>query len=217
MLTRMAGKPSTEQQDTIEALLDASRRGTRRVNIRQSFVQGGSQSRPVPGPIHHMLQAHDERALDLYLLHRALVSSEPWSTRPLDSRVWARAVGVHKNDDGGVAMVSKIWRRLDETYRLVERHRDGRLAVLTALREDGSGKPYTSPNGKVLSDRYFTVPFEYWTAQEHWYATLSLPAKVILIIASSRAPGFVCRPRRPTPGTESALRVRSAGSASSAR
>jgi len=191
MIGDMSGKPSTEQQETVEALLDASQRASRRVNIRQSFVQDGPQSRPVTGPIHRMLRAHDERVLDLYLLHRALVSSEPWSTRPLDSRVWARAIGVHDNDDGGIAMVSKIWRRLDETYRLVQRHRDGRLAVLTALREDGSGEPYTSPNGKARADRYFTLPFEYWTADQRWYVTLSLPAKVMLLIASSQAPDFV--------------------------
>lgn len=75
----------------------------------------------MPGPLQRMLSAHDERALDLFLLHRALVSAEPWTSRPLDSRVWARALGLHHDADQGVTAVSKAWRRLEGTYRLVDR------------------------------------------------------------------------------------------------
>lgn len=187
----MTSKPSAEQQATVENLLQASKRPTERVNIRHSFVQDGSQSKPVPGPLHRMLAAHDERALDLFLLHRALVSAEPWTSRPLDSRVWARALGLHCDADHGVTAVSKAWRRLDDTYKLVDRGRSGRLSVLTSLREDGSGKAYTSPNGSARAERYFTLPFAYWTSEERWYATLTFPAKVMLLIGSTLKPGFV--------------------------
>lgn len=191
MLNGMTSKPPAEQQTTVEGLLTAAKRPSERVNVRASFVQGGPQNKPVPGPLHRMLAAHDERALDLYLLHRALVSSEPWTTRPLDSRVWARALGLHNDADRGVTAVSKAWRRLEVTYKLVERGRSGRLTVLTALREDGSGKAYTSPNGGSRAERYFTVPFAYWTHEQRWYTTLGFPAKVMLLIGSSLQPGFV--------------------------
>lgn len=184
-------KPSAEQQTTVLALLEAAKRPSERVNIRRSFAQAGAQDDPEPGPLARMLRAHDERALDLFLLHRALVSSEPWTTRALDARVWARTLGLHTDADGGVTAVSKTWRRLDTTYNLVSRARSGRLAVFTALREDGSRQPYTSPNGSRLSERYFTVPFDYWTAEERWYTTLPFPAKVVLLIGSTLGPGFL--------------------------
>lgn len=188
----MTSKPSAEQQATVEGLLLAAKRPTERVNIRHSFVQAGSQGKPVPGPLHRMLAAHDERALDLFLLHRALVSAEPWTSRALDSRVWARALGLHHDADHGVTAVSKAWRRLEgSNYRLVDRGRSGRLTVLTSLREDGSGKAYTSPNGGTRAERYFTLPFEYWTGVERWYTTLTFPAKVMLLVSSTLKPGFV--------------------------
>lgn len=206
----MSGNPTPEQQATIEALLAAAKRPSGRVNIRVSFVQGGSQGHPVPGPLHRMLKAHDERALDLYLLHRALVSAEPWSSRPLDSRVWARALGLHLDADAGVTAVSKTWRRLEDRYRLVARSRSGRLTAITALREDGSGQPYTSPNGNSWGNRYLTLPFEYWTHEARWYVSLSFPAKAMLLISSSLPRGFALPTEKARPwygvSTESAER-----------
>ncbi len=187
----MSSKLTQAQQDTVAELLRVAKRPTERVNIRHVFVQGGTQGHPVPGPLHRMHSAHDERALDLFLLQRALVSAEPWQTRPLNSRVWARALGFHQDVDHGVTGVSKAWRRLDTTYRLVERGRDGRLAVLTSLREDGSGTDYTSPDGATAAERYFTLPLAYWTDEQAWYSSLPFPAKAMLLVASTLKPGFV--------------------------
>lgn len=187
----MKSKPSAEQQTTIAALLDASKRPSQRVNVRNVFVQGGDQKHPVPGPLAQMVRSHDTGALDLFLLHRALVSREPWTNRPLPSGVWARALGVHTDSDGGAAVVSKTWKRLDTKYQLIERGRSGRIAVFTAMREDGLGQPYTSPDGSSRDERFFTVPFEYWTAEHSWYRTLSLPAKAVLLIGSTLKPDFV--------------------------
>lgn len=203
MICAMATKPvvaaPTEgdpQQETVAALLERSKRRTQRVNIRQSFVQGGAQALPVPGPLHLMLKAHDERALDLFLLHRALVSKAlpgpiPWHSHPLDARVWARALGLQDSADNGVSAVSKIWKRLEANYRLIQRGRQGRVSVVACLREDGSGKGYYSPMGGTGDERYFTLPFEYWTAEQRWYRSLGFPAKAMLLVASSLGPGFV--------------------------
>jgi hypothetical protein len=187
----MKSRPSNEQQATIEALLDASKRKSRRVNIRNTFVQLGTQDHPVPGQLAAMVKAHDERALDLYLLHRALVSKEPWTSRPLLSEVWARALSVDTDADGGIAVVSKAWSRLDKKYKLIDRSKSGRIAVFTALREDGTRDPYTSPDGKTQAERFFTLPFEYWLAEQAWYRSLPMHAKAVLLIGSTLKADFI--------------------------
>lgn len=186
-----------EQQEAVEALLEKSARRSRRVNIRNSFVQHGPQRHPVHGPLHLMLRAHDERALDLFLLHRAVVSSGikddngnlSWHSYPLDARVWGRALGLGDRAGGGATAVAKAWKRLED-YNLVRRGRDGRLNVVTSLREDGLGGDYDSPDGKSAPECYLTMPFEYWTAEERWYRTLSFPAKAMLLVGSTLTPGF---------------------------
>jgi hypothetical protein len=49
--------------------------------------------------------------------------------------------------------------------------------VITSLREDGSGADYDSPDGKSVAERYLTLPFDYWTADERWHCFPSLPRK----------------------------------------
>ena len=73
---------------------------------------------------------------------------------------------------------------------MVHRGRSGRLTVITGLREDGSGADYDSPDGKSVAERYLTLPFDYWTADERWYRALGLPAKVMLLVASTLKAGF---------------------------
>lgn len=200
IVTRMTGKPDRSQLVTIDAMLAASKRDTRRVPIRNTFVQQGSQSDPEPGPLHEMVRRHDERCLDLFLLHRMMASADPWDVRPMPAKAWARALGVHHDRDGGKAAVSKAWRRLDQTYHLIEVGRSGRRGKYTSLSEDGSGDPYTSPDGRARTNRYLTLPFEYWTGPDFWFRQLSLPAKAVLLIGSSLAPGFLL------PTTEKAQR-----------
>lgn len=191
IVSRMNGKADSEQQVTIEGMLDACKRDTRRVPVRHTFVQQGTQSDPEPGPLHEMVRRHDERCLDLFLLHRMMASADPWDVRPMPAKAWARALGVHLDRDGGKAAVSKAWRRLDQTYHLIEVGRSGRRGKYTSLAEDGSGDPYTSPDGRARANRYLTLPFEYWTGPDFWFRRLSLRAKAVLLIGSSLAPGFV--------------------------
>lgn len=181
--------PTPEQRETVAALLEASGRRRRGVPIRSSFLQRGTQGRPEPGALAAMLRAHDERGLDLYLLFRALASSPPWDTAR-DARVWARTLGLPTPADTGAAVVSRAWKRLDENYNLVSRGRRGRLAHITAVKEDGSRRKYKYPTGQG-SDRYFKVPFDYWTSTDSWYVSLSFPGKAILMVAMSLRPPFV--------------------------
>jgi hypothetical protein len=131
-----------------------------------------------------IVRSRDEVALDLYLLHRARASSPPFDVA-VHSAVWARAVGIGDVESSATAFVSKAWRRLDTKYHLIQRERRGRLAKITALREDGSGKPYTVPTGSTWNDRYFKIPFAYWLDDLRWHSTLSLRGKAALLISLS--------------------------------
>ena len=186
----MRSAPIPHQQEAIEALLKRSARISGRTGIRNTFVQGGTQKRPVFGPLHHIVRNSDDQALDTFLLHRTLVSAEPWTSGPIDAVIWARMLGAETDRDHGAALVSRIWRRLDEKYHLISRARVGRKAVYTSMREDGSGEPYTAPTGRD-GDNYFGLPFAYWTDEQAWYRTLSLPAKAMLLVGSTLKPGFI--------------------------
>lgn len=181
---------AADQDETVDDLLRTSARTSGAVPLRHVFVQQGAQREPSPGPLAFMLRAHDERGLDLFLLHRAVASAEPWDVTR-DSRVWARALGIQGDIDSGVAAVSRTWHRLDKTYSLIGRDRRGRLAKITALREDGLGKPYSYPKGTSRGERYFKIPYEYWTAEQRWYRTLPFRAKAMLLVSLSLPAGFV--------------------------
>lgn len=182
--------PIPNQQEAVEALLKRSARTSQSVGIRNTFAQGGTQKHPVFGPLHKIVRNADDQALDLFLLHRTLVSAEPWSNAPFEAVIWARMLGAETDRDHGAALVSRIWRRLDQKYALITRAKVGRQGVYTSLREDGSGEPYTAPTGRD-GDRYFRLPFAYWTDEQAWYRTLSLPAKAMLLVGSTLKPGFV--------------------------
>jgi hypothetical protein len=186
----MSSSPHRDRDDVADALVARAKRRSGGVPLRTSFVQRGPQSQPIPGPLHDLVRNHDERGFDLYLLLRAVVSSDEitdaWDVR-LDARVWARGLGLPTPASDGAAAVSKVWRRLAD-HGLVERERKGKLANITVLEESGRGRPYTYPSGKGRG-RYFKLSEEFWTADERWYRTLSLPAKAMLLIASSLKPG----------------------------
>ena len=78
-------------------------------------------------------------------------------------------------------------RRL-EKRNLIKRERSKRLSQVILLKEDGSGEPYEPRSAERPEDRWLRLPHAYWL--EGRYLTLSLPAKVMLIIALSRPDGF---------------------------
>jgi hypothetical protein len=190
LMTRRSHPLAADQDETVDDLLRTSARRSRSVPLRRAFVQQGAQNDPRPGPLAALLRAHDERGLDLFLLHRAVASSEPWDVTR-DARVWARALGLQDDADAGVSAVSRTWHRLDTSYSLISRTRRGRLAEITALREDGLGKPYTYPKGLGRQERYFKLPYEYWTADQRWYRVLPFRAKAMLLVSLSLPANFV--------------------------
>jgi hypothetical protein len=100
--------------------------------------------------------------------------------------MWVRALGLTDTSTARSArgLVSKIMRRLGDR-KLIDRGRSGRLLAITLLREDGSGQPYEDP---FAEGSYFSLPHAYWLEQH--YRTLSLAAKVMLLIALSLQDDF---------------------------
>lgn len=173
------------RQETIDAILKKSQRQGF-VPIHTFFVQGGPQRHPIPGPLAKLVRAHDERALDLYLLLVALATKEPHSViQP--AGVLGRAIGL-PGTPSGRAGVSKAISRLTR-QNLVTRGRSGRTAVITLLAEDGSGEEYIRPGRRGA--RYFRMPLAYWDAEDAWYSRLSLPAKAMLLVSLTLSADFV--------------------------
>jgi hypothetical protein len=181
---------AASQDETVDDLLRTSARRSRSVPLRRPFVQQGRQGAPEPGPLAALVKAHDERALDLFLLHRAVASADPWDVTR-DARVWSRTLGLPDDSAAATSAVSRTWHRLDSNYKLIDRQRQGRLAKIISLREDGSGEKYTYPRGTARDERYLKLPYGYWDTEDRWYRALPFVAKVMLLVALSLPEGFV--------------------------
>src|ERR1700722_18477430 len=107
-------------EDTIAEIIQRSGRRSGGVPLRRTFVQGGPQQAPVPGPLASFVRAHDERGLDLYLLVPARPSHGP-GRADLASRVWGRALGLGEGKSA-MTTVSRTFRRLEE-HGLIDRSR----------------------------------------------------------------------------------------------
>lgn len=171
---------------TVDAIVESAKRGA--IPVRHGFVQNKNRTAPRSGPLAAFVSNGDRTGLLLYLLVLTKASSEPWDVT-LHSSVWARALGSPDPSSAAArGRVSKAWRRLAER-NLVERNRRHRYAVITLLREDGSGAPYERPK-----QNFIQIPHELWTAgpdpQHRWHECLSLPALTFLLIALRNADEF---------------------------
>lgn len=174
--------PKATQADTIKALLGRSKRTD--VPIRKTFVQQGTGKIRDPGPLAALCSHHDERGLDLYLLIHAATSAEPFDV-VLPAATWARTIGLSNTPSARSAVSKAITRLVD--LDLVERgERAGNKSRIVLLDEGGHGDDYTHPAKN--RDRYLKLPHAYWTGG--WHLTLTLPAKVMLLIALSLDDGF---------------------------
>jgi hypothetical protein len=171
-------EPTLSQEETIAFLLDRSKRKTRAVPIRRTFLQQGPQGKPRPGPLAPLVRLGADRALDLFLVVHAVASAPPHQVTEYSNH-WGRVIGIEDEANARTA-VSRAWRRL-ESMKLIARERGklGRTKV-TLLEEDGSGEPYETPKTD-----YFRLPYEYWTGEQQLYKTLSLPAKAVLLVSLS--------------------------------
>jgi hypothetical protein len=103
----------------------------------------------------------------------------------LDSRVWARALGL-PDDESGLRTVQRNWKALDAAG-LVKVRRTSRVLTVTLLHEDGTGAPYTHPGG-TRDSRYLKLPYSYWL--DGHAARLKLPGKALLLVSCTLSDWF---------------------------
>lgn len=173
-------EPVLSQKETIELLLERSKRPTATVPIHRSFVQQGPQGKPKPGPLAAFVKERRERALQLFLLAHAVASGGNFSVTEW-STTWARCIGLFDMTSGPTA-VSRAWSWL-EAHRLIRRKREGRHTKITILKEDGKGRRYTHPHAK--GEHYLQLPFAYWTGDDQLHNNLTLPGKAMLLVCLS--------------------------------
>jgi hypothetical protein len=176
--------PITAREQLEHDLLKRSQRRVHGAPLRRTFVQGGTATRPAPGPLAQFTHAGAHRALDAYLLLVALATGAPYDVGR-DAGVWVRLLGLGQGSNDAATM-TKTWRWLAE-HGLIERGRRGRQSAPKLLREDGSLESYAPPAGH--GDVYFRVPFAFWLddSRDQPLYLLSLAAKAMLLIALSRS------------------------------
>src|SRR4051794_8362536 len=114
----MNGPQQATQADAIAELVTRSKRAGG-VPLRKTFLQQGTRSNIVPGPLHHIVRHHDRHGLDLYLLVQLVAAGPPHKVL-IDAGGWARALGLQRAS--GRATVSRTWKRLTE-LQLIARGR----------------------------------------------------------------------------------------------
>jgi hypothetical protein len=166
------------RDETIEAILAASKRTSQRAPIRSTFVQqrGTGEQRVRPGPLATIVRNGRESALDQYLLLVAWSSGRDdeglYAVRRPAS-LWARALGL-ADDARGAQQVSRNWKLLRD-LKLTDTKTVGRQTRAALRREDGEGKAYTPP-----AKGYLALPYAYW--RQGWHENLDLPAKAMLLV-----------------------------------
>ncbi|MEU5844505.1 hypothetical protein [Rhodococcus sp. NPDC047139] len=154
--------------------------------VRHSFVQQHSlfASSSRKAPLAHLVAARRERELNAYLLLLMNFSQLEKRTEPLPATVWARAMSPREDDPLPEQAVSRIWKNLEE-HKLIDRTRKWKRAHVLP-RDESTTRKYTRPRPDAVADEeryreiYFILPSAYWT--EGWHATLSLPARALLLI-----------------------------------
>lgn len=143
-------------------------------------------------PLAEFVRNGDLRGLRALLFLHAIISNgdgdNGWSTT-LPLAVWARVFDTTKTASGRSSSTSatKILTRLVDRD-LVSRARTGRARTITVtlLRPDGSGAPFTRPDGKV--DKFIKLSNKFWT--EGWHEKLDMAATAMLLVALHEKPGF---------------------------
>jgi hypothetical protein len=166
-------------------------RGRTTVPLRKSFVQKPRGSECRHGPLKEFVANGDLRGLRAYLIIVAGTSQENpdgWTTT-LDTAVWARLMDIDQTATGPAARTgaSKTLNRLEER-KLVRcsRTRGSTKISVTLLREDGSGDPYTRPDGSTEQDRFLRLPSAFWTSGHD--AKMDIPSLAMLLAIAHEKP-----------------------------
>jgi hypothetical protein len=144
-------------------------------------IFAGSEN--APGPLARFLQERRGRALDLYLLLRALAvqADQPVA---LPATVWARALGL-ADLVAPETLISRNWSWL-ESERLVGSVRVGRLRGIVPLAEDASGRSFESAARN--HGEQFRLPYGYFLGNFH--NRINLAGKTVLLASLSHGGRF---------------------------
>jgi hypothetical protein len=145
-----------------------------KVSIRKAFCELS---------LRHFVTARQLLPLQLYLLLAAVASGEPYN-KTLSGHAWALA--LDRENPGAPSQVSKALSWLaDDPHKLITTKRNGRSLEVFRRHEAGAG-PYTQPQPKKdPDDKFFYLPFAYFT--EGWHHRLKLPGTAVLLIALARS------------------------------
>jgi len=171
-------------EDTRKALLKRAKRAE--TPILKAFVQNPNKRAAIRNaPLAGFVNRRDLAGLQAFLFTHAIMSNgeKGWdAAHPL--AVWSRALGIE--GQGSAAATSKILGRLVRE-KLITKKRGGGNVVITLLRPDGSGEPYTRP-AHGNTDRFLKLDNRYWT--DGWFESLSLAGTAMLLVALHERPGF---------------------------
>ncbi|MBE1538109.1 hypothetical protein RB202_12205 [Micrococcus yunnanensis] len=171
-------------EETRAEMLRLSARGY--TQLRHVLVQLPDTEGLRESTLARVVRGRKHRALVLYLL---VLACWPWlekSREPLAAAVWVRALSADKGLTWSASTLSRAWRDLEE-MGLIERTREDRSVRVVPRREDG-GAAYEAPGGrKDRWNAYFSLPDAFW--EEEWFARLSLPALVMLLVVAKETNG----------------------------
>jgi hypothetical protein len=155
--------------------------------VRRAFLQsledGGGAA-----PLSRFVKARRPLALDLFVVAIAAQRQAWGAPITASSDAWLRATG-RPATRAMAASVTRAWNWLEQ-QELVRSARHRGRRVIEVLREDGSGREWTYPEGidnpSGEGDPAFVVPQEY--VDVAMFRPISLAAKAILLIALSLQP-----------------------------
>jgi hypothetical protein len=178
------------RSDLVANMLNKTRRhGT---PIRRVFVQLPAAPELTPrGSV--LAKFRSAAHLDAFLFIHALASAKDPYEAVYPASSWARALGLDANtgtDDDDLKTAKTQWSKNVSklvSLNLIDRKRRGSRARWVLLDESGDGTDYQRP--KTTQDgHWFVLPEAYWL--DGHYRELSLPAKVMLLVALSSKPHF---------------------------
>lgn len=158
--------PKITGRETRAAMLQRAIRT--QVPLRKTFIQAPPGSASRHGPLKEFVTNGDLRALRAFLMVVACcskVNEDGWTTTH-DSMVWARLLDtdVAATDQAARTGAWRTLRRLEDRglVRCTRKRGSTKISV-TLLREDGTGKDYTRPDGNTEADRFINIPTTFWT------------------------------------------------------
>ena len=175
--------PTATPHQTLQDLTGLAGRGF--TVVRNNLVQVRRGGKYVGSSLGRLVHARRHRALPAYLLLLMVVQPLGRRAKPLEAKVWARALSPDPPaKPWPETAMTPIWSMLEEwPHKLITKERKARLVRVSPCKENGRG-PYTRPRPDErpsdLSERYFILPDAFWL--DGWHHKLTMPGLAVLLI-----------------------------------